>query len=209
VTEAFTLIGPAGAIEGLIDSPEDAGRGRVAIVCHPHPLYGGTMTNKVTYMLARACVELGAHAVRFNFRGVGSSAGNYAEGDGETDDAVTVVDWAAQRWPQAQLWLAGFSFGGAVAIRAAVARPQVARLITVAPAVQRIAVDASALPRCPWLLIQGDRDELVDPEGIRKWIAALEHPPEVKWLAGAEHFFHGRLNDLRDAVVNWPAVATR
>ena len=209
MSEKLSIPGPVGPLEALLDSPQASmpatatARERVGVVCHPHPLYGGTMTNKVAHILARTFAELGAHAIRFNFRGVGASAGEYAEGVGETDDALAVVEWATKRWPNAELWLAGFSFGGAVAIRASVAWPQVARLVTVAPAIDRVAVDSSRLPRCPWLLVQGDRDDLVDPTRIRTWAAELERPPTIAWLEGAEHFFHGRLNDVRDAIVDW------
>jgi alpha/beta superfamily hydrolase len=164
------------------------------------------MTNKVVHTLAKAFNDAGALAVRFNYRGVGASAGTYADGDGETQDALAVLDWAAQRWPGAQLWLAGFSFGGAVAIRASVASSHasnIARLVTVAPAIRRVSVDSDTPPRCPWLIVQGDRDELVDPADIQQWAQALPVQPRLVMLSGVEHFFHGRLNDLRTTVVSW------
>ena len=153
-------------------------------------------------MLAKACNGVGAVAVRFNFRGVGRSAGKYGEGDGETDDAVAVANWALAQWPGAELWLAGFSFGGAVAIRAA-ARTPARRLITVAPAIRRVPVDVTQVPTCPWLVVQGDRDELVDAQDLQQWLAALPVRPELALLSDVDHFFHGRLNDLRDVVVKW------
>lgn len=209
MSEKLSIPGPVGPLEALLESPQASmpatatARERVGVVCHPHPLHGGTMTNKVAHILARSFASLGAHAIRFNFRGVGASVGEYAEGIGETEDALAVADWALKRWPGAELWFAGFSFGGAVAIRAAVARPEVARLVTVAPAVDRVSVDATRLPRCPWLLVQGDRDDLVDPAKIKVWAAGLEQPPAIAMLAGADHFFHGRLNDVRDAILDW------
>ena len=160
------------------------------------------MTNKVVHMLARSCNEAGVTSVRFNYRGVGASPGNYDEGNGETQDTLAVLDWATARWPQAQLWLAGFSFGGAVAIRAA-SRRDVGRLITVAPAVQRVSVDATQLPRCPWLLVQGDKDELVDPKAVQQWVESLATPPRLEMLAGVDHFFHCRLNQLREVILTW------
>lgn len=160
------------------------------------------MTNKVVHTLAKSFNELGAIAVRFNYRGVGASAGSYDEGYGETDDTLAVLDWARRRWPQAKLWLGGFSFGGAVAIRAALLRP-VRRLVTVAPAIQRIAVNAGKLPSIPWLLVQGDQDELVDSSQIRQWVATLNPAPHLTVLPGVGHFFHGRLNELREVVVDW------
>jgi hypothetical protein len=202
VTTALSIPGPAGNLETLLDSPQDADATRAAVVCHPHPLYGGTMTNKVVHTLARAFNELGVPVVRFNYRSVGASAGTYDEGNGETDDAVAVLDWSRQRWPNARLWLGGFSFGGAVAIRASVRR-DVDRVVTVAPAIQRVPVDSANLPQCPWLLVQGDNDELVNAAEVQQWASTLSRPPQLCLLAGVDHFFHGRLNDLRDAVSSW------
>jgi alpha/beta superfamily hydrolase len=202
-TRTLTIPGPAGTLEALLDEPASVSApDAVAVVCHPHPLHGGTMTNKVVYSLARAFNEVGAVAVRFNYRGVGKSTGSYDDGNGETDDALAVLDWAAQRWPGAKLWLGGFSFGGSVAIRAAAAR-DVTRLVAVAPAIRRISVDTGSLPQCPWLIVQGDQDELVDPNDIQQWAEALPESPRLELLNGVTHFFHGRLNELRQVVVRW------
>ena len=111
-TERATIAGPVGSLEALLEIPAGADGSRVAVICHPHPVHGGTMTNKVVHMLAKACNERGVPALRFNFRGVGASAGRYDEGEGETQDALAAIDWALQRWPGAALWAAGFSFGG-------------------------------------------------------------------------------------------------
>jgi alpha/beta superfamily hydrolase len=210
-TTSIIVSGLVGDVEVLLDEPtHDAIKTcssvkYVAVVCHPHPLYGGTMTNKVTHTLARACNELGAVAVRFNFRGVGKSAGTHDDGKGETDDVLAMVQWAAQRWPDASIWLAGFSFGAAMALRASlrVARTDhVVRLITVAPALRWL-TQVSEAPLCPWLIVQGDQDELVDVQEVQKWATSLAQAPHVAILPGAEHFFHGRLNDLRDTVQSW------
>lgn len=161
------------------------------------------MQNKVVHMLARTFHEQGVPTLRFNYRGVGQSAGEYDEGRGETDDAVAVLDFAAARWPGAALWLAGFSFGGAVAFRAATRRP-VARLIMAAPAVQRVdAVDPVQIPACPWIVVQGDQDEVIAPERVTEWVASLPSKPHVVMLPGVGHFFHGRLDDLRSTVRTW------
>ncbi|HEY0942854.1 MAG TPA: alpha/beta fold hydrolase [Steroidobacter sp.] len=202
-TRNLQIPGPAGTLEALLDEPASISSPQsVAVVCHPHPLYGGTMTNKVVYSLAKAFNEAGIAAVRFNYRGVGASTGTYDDGNGETADALAVLEWAAQRWPGARLCVGGFSFGGAVAIRAAAAR-DVARLVTIAPAIRRVSVDESSLPQCPWLIVQGDRDELVDPSDIQQWAQALPESPSLVMLNGVEHFFHGRLNELRQVVVRW------
>ena len=160
------------------------------------------MNNKVVHMLGRTMQGLGVPTVRFNFRGVGASAGNFDDGNGEMDDTLAVIAWARAKWAGAGLWLAGFSFGGAVALRAAAtARP--ARLITVAPAVSRIDPASVQTPACPWLIVQGDRDELVDADAVREWAARLSPAPEIAIISGAEHFFHGRLNDLRTVTAQW------
>jgi alpha/beta superfamily hydrolase len=146
--------------------------------------------------------ELGAPTVRFNFRGVGGSAGTHDAGRGELEDAVAVVAWARARFNCDSLWLAGFSFGSAVALQAApVVRPLA--LVTIAPPVGRILALETAHPGCPWLVVQGDQDELVDFATVRSWIARFAEPPELVVLAGAEHFFHGRLGQLRSAVVRY------
>lgn len=158
------------------------------------------MQNKVVHTLARAMQELGVPTVRFNFRGVGASAGQYDSGVGELEDALAVCRWARDRWRCESLWLAGFSFGAAVALQAAQAASPAA-LVTVAPPVGRIIVTPVLRPNCPWLVVQGDRDELVDVASVRRWVAGFDAPPTLVELAGAEHFFHGRLSELRDAVI--------
>src|ERR1041384_971891 len=134
LNERVTLAGPAGDIEARIETPHDLAEIKAfGVICHPHPLFGGTLDNKVVYTLARSFHDLGMPTIRFNFRGVGKSWGSFADGVGETEDALAVIAAGREKWPGAELWLAGFSFGGAVAIRvAASANP--ARLVTVAPA---------------------------------------------------------------------------
>jgi alpha/beta superfamily hydrolase len=173
-------------------------RRAIAVVCHPHPQQGGTMTNKVVHTLARACNEVGVPTVRFNYRGVGNSEGSYDDGIGETDDALAVIDWARTRWPETPLWLAGFTFGGGVALRASVRMP-IARLITVAPAAAREEAPP-VLPDCPWLLVQGDADEVIPAAMVLAWAKSLSVTPDIRVLEGAGHFFHGRLIELRKVV---------
>lgn len=197
--EPVTIAGPVGPIEALVEVPAGFDGRRAAVVCHPHPLFGGTMQNKVVHTTARALNERGYATIRFNFRGVGASAGAFDEGRGETDDAVAVCDEALRRWPGAALSLAGFSFGSFVAFRSAALRPT-ERLLLIAPPVQRFDFAAHPPPGIPWIVIQGDRDELVDHEQVLEWTRSVVPPPTVVMLAGAEHFFHGRLNDLRAAV---------
>ncbi|MCQ4164303.1 alpha/beta hydrolase [Tahibacter harae] len=198
---ALELHGPAGVLECLVELPEQEARRGAAIVCHPHPLHGGTMHNKVVTMVSRSLVELGLATVRFNFRGVGNSAGSYDEGQGETDDLVAVAGWLRRERPGDALWLAGFSFGSYVALRAAHTLG-VQQLIQIAPPVGRWDFSAVTLPECPWLIVQGEADEVVDPAAVFAWVAGLPKPPQLVRMPDTSHFFHRRLMDLRGAVKN-------
>lgn len=176
----------------------------LAVVCHPHPLHGGSLSNKIVHQLARTFNALGAVSVRFNFRGVGDSEGEYDEGRGELQDLLAVVDWARERWPDLPLWLGGFSFGGFIAIEAA-ERLQPQHLVTVAPAVNYFHGRGSYCVT-DWLLIQGDADDVVPLEAVQSWVQVLDRPPATVVVAGAGHFFHGRLNDLKQAILDHFAV---
>jgi alpha/beta superfamily hydrolase len=191
------IAGPAGTLEALLEDPGGHAT-RFAVVCHPHPLHGGTLHNKVVFILARALQERGIPTLRFNYRGVGRSAGSYDDGRGETEDALSVIAWGRRRWPAAGLVLAGFSFGAAVALRAALAAGA-AHLISVAPPVARL---PQPLPRpdCRWLLVQGDADQLVDCRDVLAWAQGFAPPPTVRVFPGCDHFFHGRLHELRAVV---------
>jgi uncharacterized protein len=197
--EALRIAGPAGALEALLEDPQLAPPLGFGVVCHPHPLHGGTMQNKVVHTLARALQEQGLPTLRFNYRGVGQSEGSYDEGRGERDDALAVIAWGRARWPQLPLVLAGFSFGSLVALGAA-PRAQPARLILVAPAVTRAPFADITPPSCPWLIVQGDADELVDFREVQAWAQRFTPPPVLRLLPGVDHFFHGRLHELRDAL---------
>ena len=200
VPQPATIVGAAGILEARVEDPvPGASPAAVGVVCHPHPLHGGTMQNKVVHTLARAMQELGAPTVRFNFRGVGRSEGSYDGGVGELEDALAACAWARSRWNCANLWLAGFSFGSAVALQSVEAvKPQ--KLVTVAPPVGRLIVTPVARPPCPWLVVQGDRDELVSFDDVQAWVSGYADPPQLLVLRDAEHFFHGRLVELRAGV---------
>jgi alpha/beta superfamily hydrolase len=198
--ERLFIDGPAGPLEAVVEDTAPAGTS-YAVVCHPHPLFGGTMDNKVVTTLARALHETGIPTLRFNFRGVGASAGAFDQGVGETADADAVAAWGALRWPGRTLVIAGFSFGGYVGLR--LAQQRVPRhLITVAPAIQRFDASDMTVPRCPWLVVQGDADDMVDPAAVINWVNGLEPKPRLVVLKGVGHFFHGRLRELQDAVVD-------
>ena len=158
------------------------------------------MHNKVVTMAARALRESGATTLRFNFRGVGHSAGTFDEGNGESDDLRAVVAWARQEHPASQLWLAGFSFGAYVALRNA-AELQPGLLLSIAPPVGRSwDFDSIPHPNCPWIVIQGEDDEVVDAAAVKAWVETLSPPPEFVSMPGTSHFFHRKLMDLRGAI---------
>jgi uncharacterized protein len=198
--EPLRIAGPAGELEALLEDPQAQPLRGFGVICHPHPLYGGAMTNKVVHTVARALQEQGLPTLRFNFRGVGTSAGGFDGGRGETDDALSVIAWGRARWPDAPLTLAGFSFGAMVALLAApAARP--VRLITVAPPVKNPQFAAIEAPPCPWLIVQGDADELVDDRDVTAFAERFSPPPLLRVLPGVDHFFNGHLPELREAVL--------
>ena len=203
-SQKLWLAGPVGRLQAILDSPDEGVTTGAAIVCHPHPQHGGTMHNKVAHTLARSFVRSGFVTLRFNFRGTEDSDGQYDEGVGELGDALAALSWLRERNPDGPIWLGGFSFGAAIAVRAAVAT-EVSGLISVAPAIYRFAGKLEGQPRCPWLVIQGDQDELVDVDQTIAWVNSLEPGPELLVLSGAEHFFHGRLNDVRHAAMEFVA----
>lgn len=198
---ALIIDGPAGRIEAALDCPDDgiAHHPVLAIICHPLPTEGGSMHNKVVTMTARALRESGVTTLRFNFRGVGQSDGEFDDGDGELDDLRAVAAWARAQHPDKALWLAGFSFGAWVALRAA-AELEAQALISIAPPVGRSWDFDVAIPNIPWLVIQGDADEIVDAEAVYAWLEGLSHTPDVVRMPDASHFFHRKLMDLRGAV---------
>ena len=209
----FAFPGPAGRIEVATALPDAsvARRGTV-LICHPHPLHGGTMQNKVVTTTERALRELGLATVRFNFRGVGSSEGTYDEGRGESADALELAAWIQRVRPGDALWLAGFSFGSFVALKAAQSLP-VAQLVSIAPPVERYEFTHLPPPKCPWLVLMGDADDVVEPEAVFAWVETLSPKPTLERFAGAGHFFHGRLIELREAIkrgvaANLPPLAT-
>jgi alpha/beta superfamily hydrolase len=200
--ESTTLLldGPAGALEVAVDRSEATPLPAVAIICHPLPIEGGTMHNKVVTMLARSLRELGLDTVRFNFRGTGNSEGSFDDGVGETDDLRTVAAWVRAQRPDAALWLAGFSFGAYVSLRMA-AELQPSMLISIAPPVRRSwDFDSLVPPTCPWLVIQGEADEVVDPQAVFDWIDTMRDPPDLVRMPDTGHFFHRKLMDLRGAI---------
>jgi alpha/beta superfamily hydrolase len=204
--EPVAITGPAGVLQLVVEDPAELAQPTAfMVICHPHPLHGGTMDNKVVTTLARCAHELQVPSIRFNFRGVGNSAGSFDEGRGETLDTQAVIDYGRARWPHAALWLGGFSFGGRVALRASTG-PQIgniARLVTIAPAFTGDYASPQAViaPACPWLMVQGDVDEVIDPVVNIDWAGRIRPAPQLVVLPGVGHYFHGQLGALQAAVV--------
>lgn len=201
-TSTFELSGPAGVLKTLVEVPEpDEARMGVVVLCHPHPQGSGTMHNKVVAMMSRAFRELGLYTVRFNFRGVGGSGGEFGEVEGEIDDLMAILNWIGQMLPEHELWLGGFSFGSYVAARAVAQGVAPQQFTYVAPPMDRYE-DYAELPPpdCPRLVIQGDEDDVVSAEAVYAWVEASDDPPELVRMEETGHFFHRRLMDLRGAI---------
>ncbi|PKL96523.1 MAG: alpha/beta hydrolase [Gammaproteobacteria bacterium HGW-Gammaproteobacteria-8] len=200
-TELF-LDGPAGRLECIVDVPEPGqARAATAVLAHPHPQHGGTMRNKVVTIMERALRESGLRTLRFNFRGTGESEGEFDDGDGELADLLAVVEWVRRVRPDDDLWLAGFSFGAWISLRAAQTLP-VRMLITIAPPVERYGFTELLPPNCPWLVVQGDEDDVVSPRAVIDWAEGLDRKPQLVVMEGSGHFFHRRLMDLRGLLKN-------
>ncbi|HSC84139.1 MAG TPA: alpha/beta fold hydrolase [Pseudomonas sp.] len=198
----ISLDGPCGPLEALyLDVPDAKG---VALLCHPNPVQGGTMLNKVVSTLQRAVRDMGYSTLRFNYRGVGASAGSHDMASGEVDDAEAAVHWLRAQHPQLPLSLLGFSFGGFVAAATAgrleVQSIEVERLFMVAPAVQRLQAPERLPERATLTVIQPEQDEVIDPALVYAWSAALPRAHELLKVAECGHFFHGKLPELKDLV---------
>lgn len=200
--QEFFLRGPEGRLECVADVPGPADeRPATIVLCHPHPLHGGTMHNKVITIMERSMRELGLRTIRFNFRCAGESEGEHDEGYGETDDLFAVVEWVRHTRPNDDLWLGGFSFGSYITQRVA-QNLKLGQLITIAPPVDRYAFSQLQQPDCPWLVVMGDEDEVVALEDVNCWIEDLDPKPDFLVMEQAGHFFHRRLMDLRGLLKN-------
>ncbi|WP_053094187.1 alpha/beta hydrolase [Cellvibrio sp. pealriver] len=199
--EQVLIPGPAGQIESSVHQGDEAGhfagQNRLVVICHPHPVHGGTMDNKVVTTLMRTYRDLGIHVLRFNFRGVGKSAGCFDNAIGELQDLLAVLKWAKQAMPGVGLLLAGFSFGSSIAAQACYQVDGVQHLTLVAPPVERYPYDCDGRFPCALTVIQGDKDERVFAEGVYAWIDTLGSPAELLRYPEAGHFFHGYLAQLK------------
>lgn len=195
------IYGPAGQIQAVVHQGDKEGffasRNLLTIICHPHPLHGGTMDNKVVTTLMRTYRDLGIHVLRFNFRGVGKSEGSFDNAIGEVDDLLAVIAWTKQQLPQSPLLLAGFSFGSSIAAQASYRVDALQHLTLVAPPVERYPYDQDGHFVSPLAVIQGDKDERVIADGVYQWVGKLKSPAELLRYPDAGHFFHGYLAQMK------------
>jgi alpha/beta superfamily hydrolase len=196
-----TIPGPAGELEVWLEYPRREPRG-ILLIAHPHPLHGGTMSNKVVHAVARAALSEGWAALRFNFRGVGASQGVHDEGGGEQQDLQAAAQWVQSELPSLPLRLAGFSFGARIALLSAAA-VGVEQLLLIAPPL-RLYSDLWLLDRVeiPWAVLMGDADEVIPFEQVQQWVERQQIPPQFEVFPGASHFFHGELVALREKVAH-------
>jgi len=197
----FVVSGPVGGLESVLNRGDSdaplANLNGLAIICHPHPQHGGTMDNKVVTTLMRTYRDLGIHALRFNFRGVGQSEGVFDNAIGELDDLLAVIAWAKSNLPQSPILIAGFSFGSSIAARASYAVDNLVHLTLVAPPVERYEYDRDGVFPAPICVVQGDQDERVHAQGVYEWVAKLKGSTELLRYPEAGHFFHGYLTALK------------
>jgi len=195
------LPGAVGVLEAVASPPtSEISREHALILCHPHPLFGGTMENKVVTTLFRQFSQWGFHVVRFNYRGVGKSEGTFDNTVGETEDLLAVARWLQKEKPSLKLWLAGFSFGAVVAAKGAAHLP-CEQLISLAPPVHHYDFEKIPPLNIPWLVIQPEEDEVVPPAAVYDWVAHAHNPSlQLIRMPGASHFFHGQLVKLKEVL---------
>jgi alpha/beta superfamily hydrolase len=200
--------GPAGSLETLFEAPEEHPRA-VVVFGHPHPQHGGTMHTKVVYRAAKTLLDLGCAVLRFNFRGVGASAGQWDEGRGERDDFQAGLDHGAASYPGVDLWAAGFSFGAWIALTCGVRDPRVTQLLAIAPPTGRYDFAAVTATTKPTHFIHGNRDELVPVTEMQEFYERISPPKTLTIIDGASHLFEGRVPAVGEAIRNTIGVHTR
>jgi alpha/beta superfamily hydrolase len=191
--------GPAGPLEALLDLP--AGSPRVGVVfAHPLPIKGGTMHTKVVFQSAKALNRIGCAVLRFNFRGVGRSAGTWDNGRGEMDDYRAAVDFLSGRYPDLEVWAAGFSFGSYIAMTSGADDDRICTLIGIAPPVNRYEFASVKLSTKPKFVVHGESDELIPLKAVREFYAQLQEPKEFVEIDRANHLFDGQASEVGDAL---------
>lgn len=198
--ESYLLEGGAGKIEALLEEPETGRVREACLICHPHPLYGGTMHNKVVYRMARALRRSGSVALRFNFRGVGSSAGSHDNGLGELDDARILIEWLRQRYPELPCSVAGFSFGSRIALRLACSDSRIQRAIAVGFPTRKYDFEFVRACGVRKIFVQSVNDEHGPREELERLYSGFAEPKEIHWIQAADHFFVDGLDKLEEAL---------
>jgi len=198
--ERFSIPGAVGPLEALLEFDPAREVRAMALVCHPHPLFGGTMHNKVVYCAAKAAIMAGLPTLRFNFRGVGTSEGEHAGGDGERDDVRTAIDWITMRFPSRPVVMIGYSFGAAVGLAVGAADPRVLALagIGVPAGIWDMAYLRNVSK--PVLFVQGTRDVFGQRDSLEPLFNSLAGSKQLRWIDGADHSFNGHLDELQEAV---------
>lgn len=199
--ESFFIEGPAGRIESLLEGPDaDARIERAAVFLHPHPLYGGTMHNKVVFRLAKAGRRANAAVLRINFRGVGTSDGTYDEGQGEQDDARAAISYMRERHPGLPLVVGGFSFGARTALKVSCGDPGVERVLALGTPVSKMRVEPLSQCSCPKHFIHSTNDEFGSVDAIENAVLVAAEPKSLRLIEAEDHFFNGALDALEDAI---------
>jgi alpha/beta superfamily hydrolase len=205
------LAGPAGSLEALLDEPDrpdstDASVKAAVVFAHPHPQFGGTMHTKVVYRAAKGLARIGCAVLRFNFRGVGQSAGTFGQGEGEKEDFKAALDYMARRYPGSPLWAGGFSFGSWVALEVGALDDRVSVLIGIAPPVatsisgHHYTFENTLASTKPKFFVQGEADEVCPIEGMWAFYGKLEEPKELIVIDGADHLFEGKAQEVGEAL---------
>ena len=202
MTKIQSLLIPAvvGQLEAMLERDPQRQPRLVALVCHPHPLYGGTMHNKVVFRAAKAAVQAGLPTLRFNFRGVGKSSGSFSDGVGESEDVTAALDYLSARFPAVPVCLIGFSFGASVGLRVGANDPRVVVLVGLGVPVASTDLNYLRGVRKPKLIIQGTQDAFAPRAQVEQFFDSLAEPKEIHWVQDADHFFAGKLEEVQRAI---------
>ena len=198
--DSFFLLGKDGLLEVASSWPDQNLAKAIMIICHPHPLHGGAMTNKVVTTVMRASHHEGLATLRFNFRGVGKSEGTYGYTQGEADDLKSVLSWVLEVLPETPIFISGFSFGSYIAAKVANEKNFASLIISIAPPVNHFTFSYFSEILANWWVIQGDKDEIVPFDQVEAWVEEMPNFPQLITLKDGTHFFHGKLLELQQNI---------
>ena len=195
------MTGPAGPLEGLINAKRDGAARALAVLAHPLPTGGGTMHTKALFHTAKALARIDCHVLRFNFRGVGRSAGTFSGGPGEEDDFRAALQFMIERYPEVMpVWAGGMSFGSSIAMAVGAGDPRVTTLIAVAPPINKYDFSPAVAAGKPTFIVHGELDELIPLKDVRRYYGLLPEPKELVVIDGADHLFDGKVSEVGDAI---------